>query len=318
VNLVLEVADLHVRFASTGSAVHAVRGVDIRLEKGESLGLVGESGSGKTTTMLALSRLLPASARVSGSVRILGKEVLTATEKELRGRRWRDVAIVFQGAMNSLNPVRRVRDQIVEPMRLHDTATASQARQRAGELLELVGVGASAGDRYPHELSGGMRQRAAIAMALSCDPQLLIADEPTTALDVMVQAQVLQLLRELTASRGMSFVLVSHDLSLVSEVCDRIIVMYAGQVVEDAPTKELFERPRHPYTRLLLAATPDIDDQTPPTSIPGSPPRLDRPLVGCAFQDRCPDVFDLCREHEPALTITGAYAVRCHLAVESV
>jgi len=309
----VEISDLNVWYPGEyEESVHAVRGVDLTVQAGESVGLVGESGSGKTTTMMAMARLLESSATVSGSVRIAGEEFLTLPERAVREHRWRELAVVFQGAMNSLSPVRRVGQQISDAMKLHGVAHGREAQRRTNELLTQVGVPTSAATRFPHELSGGMRQRVAIAMALGCEPRVLIADEPTTALDVMVQAQVLQLLRELATTRGLTFMLVSHDLSLVSEVCDRILVMYGGQIVEDAPRDQLFSSPRHPYTRLLLEATPDIDDPRIPTSIPGSPPRLDLPVVGCAFKDRCPIAVPECAEKEPALVELDQGSARCH------
>jgi len=311
----LEARDLNVWFdLPHGGQLHAVQGVSFGVEAGHRLGLVGESGCGKTTALLALMGLLPPSAQVSGSVSVNGEELLAGGEDALRPHRWTDVAMVFQGAMNALNPVKTVGAQIVEPMRFHGTASGEDAEHRAGELLELVGLPASAAKRYPHEFSGGMRQRAAIAMALACDPKVLLADEPTTALDVMVQAQILQLLESLTADLGLALVLVTHDLPLVTQMCERAVVMYAGRVAEAAAVDALFHEPRHPYTRLLFAATPDISGVEDVASIPGAPPRLDRPIEGCPFAPRCDRVFDACRVDTPALLSVGErHIAACHL-----
>ena len=225
----LEVRDLHVWFdPPQGQPVHAAAGVSFALAAGERFGLVGESGCGKTTTILALMGLLPPNASLAGEVLVDGRNILAGGEDSVRGHRWKDVAMVFQGAMNAMNPVKKIGWQIAEPMAFHGVAQGAAARQRAGELLELVGIPASAAERYPHELSGGMRQRASIAMALACQPKILLADEPTTALDVMVQAQILELLTGLSDNLGLALVLVTHDLPVVAQVCDRAAVMYAG------------------------------------------------------------------------------------------
>jgi len=311
----LEAKDLNVWFdLPHGGRLHAVQGVSFDVKEGERLGLVGESGCGKTTALLALMGLLPPNAEVAGSVTVNGDEILAGGEDAMRRRRWTDVAMVFQGAMNALNPVKTVRSQIVEPMQLHEVAEGADAVRRAGELLELVGIPASAGRRYPHEFSGGMRQRAAIAMALACDPRILLADEPTTALDVMVQAQILELLTRLTADLGLTLLLVTHDLPVVAQVCEKAAVMYAGEIVEAGPVDTLFHDPRHPYTRLLFAATPDLFGEQDVVSIPGSPPRLDRSITGCPFRDRCDSAFDRCVVERPVLLRVGAgHSAACHL-----
>jgi len=311
----LEVRDLHVWFdLPDRGELHAVQGVDLTLEPGERVGLVGESGCGKTTTILALMGLLPPSASVAGSVLLSGEDVLAGAEKTVRAHRWRDVAMVFQGAMNALNPVKTVGSQIVEPMELHGIAEGAEAKVRAGELLEMVGIPSSATARYPHEFSGGMRQRAAIAMALACNPSVLVADEPTTALDVMVQAQILELLDALCRDFGLALLLVTHDLPVVAQLCDRAAVMYAGEIVEGGPVDDLFHDPRHPYTRLLFAATPDLYGEGAPVSIPGAPPRLDRPLVGCPFHMRCDRAFARCTDERPLLKgVAAGRTAACHL-----
>jgi oligopeptide/dipeptide ABC transporter ATP-binding protein len=316
----LEVRDLHVWFdLPDGEKLHAVRGVSFELEAGERVGLVGESGCGKTTTILAMLGLLPASATVAGAVLLDGTNVLAADEDETRPHRWTDISMVFQGAMNALNPVKTVQSQIVEPMALHGTAFGAEAKAKAGELLELVGISAAAGARYPHEFSGGMRQRAALAMALACDPKVLLADEPTTALDVMVQAQILELMLRLTRELGLALVLVTHDLPVVAQVCERAAVMYAGEIVEAGRLDDLFHEPKHPYTRMLFAATPDLYGEGEVLSIPGAPPRLDRDLVGCPFRARCDRAFDRCKVESPLLVPVGDGRVAaCHLNDEPV
>jgi oligopeptide/dipeptide ABC transporter ATP-binding protein len=310
----LEVSGLHVWFdLPQGQQVHAVRGVNFALDPGERFGLVGESGCGKTTTILALMGLLPPTASASGEVRVDGHNILAGGEDSARGYRWKDIAMVFQGAMNALNPVKKVGWQIAEPMAFHGIARGAAARRRAGELLEMVGIQAAAAERYPHEFSGGMRQRASIAMALACQPRILLADEPTTALDVMVQAQILDLLTRLSSELGLALVLVTHDLPVVAQTCDRAAVMYAGEIVEYGPMEMLFHQPRHPYTRLLFEATPDLYGDSEVVSIGGAPPRLDRPMAGCPFQPRCDVVLDRCAEEHPVLRLVGpGHEAACH------
>jgi peptide/nickel transport system ATP-binding protein len=310
----LEVSGLHVWFEPPHAAeVHAVQGVSFTLDPGERFGLVGESGCGKTTTILALMGLLPPNASVAGEVLINGQNILAGGEDSVQAYRWKDVAMVFQGAMNALNPVKKVGWQIAEPMAFHGIAQGTAARKRAGELLELVGIPAAAGERYPHEFSGGMRQRAAIAMALACEPKILLADEPTTALDVMVQAQILELLTGLSRNLGLALVLVTHDLPVVAQVCERAAVMYAGEIVEAGPTEMLYHAPRHPYTRLLFAATPDLYGQDAVISIPGAPPRLDSELAGCPFRARCDVPLERCTGEHPELRLVGpGHQAACH------
>jgi peptide/nickel transport system ATP-binding protein len=299
----LEVRELHVWFdLPDGGKLHAVRGVSFELDAGERVGLVGESGCGKTTTILAMLGLLPPSATVAGEVLLDGANVLAADEDQTRPHRWTDISMVFQGAMNALNPVKTVESQIVEPMALHGTAFGAEARAKAGELLELVGIPSAAGARYPHEFSGGMRQRAMIAMALACNPDVLIADEPTTALDVTIQAQIIELIDRLKDEFNSAVILITHDLGVVAEIADEIIVMYAGRVVERAATRQLFYDPQMPYTWGLLGSIPRLDrvKQERLHSIEGTPPSLIRLPVGCKFRPRCPYAFDKCME-EPDL-----------------
>ncbi|MFL5943119.1 MAG: ABC transporter ATP-binding protein [Gaiellaceae bacterium] len=311
----LQVEDLHVWFdLEGGGELHAVQGVNFALEPGERLGLVGESGCGKTTTALAIMGLLPSSASVSGRVVLDGHDILAGGEAAIRPHRWVDIAIVFQGAMNSLNPVRTIGHQIVEALELHGRAKGATARARTAELLESVGIPAGRASRYPHELSGGMRQRAAIAMALSCNPKVLIADEPTTALDVMVQAQILELLDGLCSDFDLALVLVTHDLPVVAQLCDRCAVMYAGEIVERGPLELLYHEPGHPYTRMLFAASPDLGmGDEPVLSIPGAPPRLDRPIAGCPFRPRCDSAFSACEVRPSLLPVAAGHDAACHL-----
>jgi peptide/nickel transport system ATP-binding protein len=312
----LRVEKLNVWFElAHGAQLHAVRDVSFDVTAGERLGLVGESGCGKTTTILTLMGLLPANACVSGRVLVDGEDLLAGGERTIRPHRWRDVAMVFQGAMNALNPVKRVCDQIAEPMLLHRTIGGrKQARERARELLSMVGIAGERARCYPHEFSGGMRQRAALAMALACDPKILLADEPTTALDVMVQAQILELLVSLSDELGLTVIMVTHDLPVVAEVCGRAAVMYAGEIVEQGETETLFADPRHPYTRMLFAATPELDNDAPLASIPGAPPRLDLPLIGCPFAPRCDSSMARCRSEHPSATEVGeGHRASCHL-----
>jgi peptide/nickel transport system ATP-binding protein len=311
----LVVDDLHTHFQVRSGTVKAVDGVSFRLDHGEALGIAGESGCGKTTTALSLVRILPTNAKiVSGSISLMGIDLVPKSENALRRYRWREISIVFQGAMNALNPVRRIRDQIAEPIEERLGESPKTARKRAGDLLELVGIPRKRGDAYPHQLSGGMRQRAMIAMALACDPAIVIGDEPTTALDVMVQAQILELLEELRQKLGLSLILITHDLSVIAETCDRVMVMYAGRVAEEGPVDEVFRRPRHPYTQKLMAAFPNIHaDRRTLDVIPGSPPDLREPPPGCRFAPRCPFAMAVCREVVPPETTFSGVRVACHL-----
>jgi len=312
---VLKAENLHVWFDLPGGReLHAVQGVSFELRAGERMGLVGESGCGKTTAILALMGLLPGSASVAGRVYLNGEDVLAKGEESVSPHRWKDIAMVFQGAMNAFNPVKTIGAQIVEPMEMHGTASGRAARAQVRELLELVGISGDRADRYPHEFSGGMRQRAAIALALACQPQVLLADEPTTALDVMVQAQILELLVRLTRDLGLSMILVTHDLPVVAQVCDRAAVMYAGNIVEMGRMTTIYHDPRHPYTRMLFAATPDLLGDEDVQSIPGAPPRLDREIVGCPFTPRCDSAFSPCATTRPRrLDVGSGHEAVCHL-----
>ncbi|GAA2243211.1 dipeptide/oligopeptide/nickel ABC transporter ATP-binding protein [Streptomyces ruber] len=290
----LDVTDLTVTYPG-GAA--AVRGVDLRLDAGQKLGVAGESGCGKSTLALALLRLLPAGTKVTGRILLDGEDVLTMRWGRLRAVRWAGASIVFQGAMHSLNPVHRIGDQIAEPILLHRGETAAGARRRTGELLEHVGLPAARASAYPHELSGGQRQRVMIAMALACDPRLIVADEPTTALDVMIQAQILRLIEQLVAEQDVGLMMISHDLSVLADLCDRLAVMYAGRVVEEGPAREVHENARHPYAAALSAAFPRIGDSASrfaPRGLPGDPPDPAAVPSGCAFHPRCPVSVDGC------------------------
>ena len=313
----LEVTDLAVEFSTRAGRLAAVRGIDLHVRDGETLAVVGESGSGKSVSMMAVLGLLPDSARVSGSVRFAGRELLGMSEAELRAVRGREVGVVFQDPMSSLNPVHPVGRQIVESLRVHQGLSARQATARAVELLGEVGIPDAArrvGD-YPHHFSGGMRQRVMIAMALSCNPRLLIADEPTTALDVTVQAQIVELVQRLQAEHGMAVVWITHDLGVVAQMADRVTVMYGGRVVEDSSCTGLYDTPAHPYTAGLLDAVPRLDTpgDRPLTEIPGTPPDPMTLGEGCAFAARCHLVTDVCRESRPELQVTagGSRHVAC-------
>jgi peptide/nickel transport system ATP-binding protein len=311
----LVVEGLKTYFTLGGATVHAVDDVSFTLGHGEALGIAGESGCGKTTTALSLVRLLPANGKiVGGSVKLYGIDLVAKSESALRRYRWREISIVFQGAMNALNPVARIADQIAEPIEQRLSVPKTTAHKRAGELLELVGIPKARGRAYPHELSGGMRQRAMIAMALACDPAIVIGDEPTTALDVMVQAQILELLERLRRQLGLSLILITHDLSVIAETCDRVLVMYAGRVAEEGPVAEVFRSPRHPYTQKLLGAFPNIAaGRRSLDVIPGSPPDLREPPPGCRFAPRCQAVMPMCTEQVPPERTFGKVRVACHL-----
>lgn len=301
----LEVRELTVTYPG---GAEAVRGVDLSLEAGRKLGVAGESGCGKSTLALALLRLLPAGTRVGGEILLDGEDVLTMRWGRVRAVRWAGASIVFQGAMHSLNPVHRVGAQVAEPILLHGGATAAAARRRAGELLEQVGLPAARARAYPHELSGGQRQRVMIAMALACDPRLVIADEPTTALDVMIQAQILRLIEQLVSEQELGLIMISHDLAVLADTCDRLAVMYAGRVVEEGPAREVYENALHPYAKALSAAFPRIGDPASrfaPRGLAGDPPDPSALPAGCTFHPRCPVAVDRCAVEDQPVREAG-------------
>jgi peptide/nickel transport system ATP-binding protein len=300
----LDVSDLHVTYSGGGGDVPAVRGVDLSLNPGDTLGVAGESGSGKSTVALALLRLLPASAKVTGRVLLEGEDVLQMRWGRLRAVRWVGASVVFQGAMHSLNPVKRIGDQIAEPLLIHALVKPDKVGGRVAELLEQVGLPASRQRDYPHQLSGGQRQRVMIAMALACEPRLIIADEATTALDVMIQAQILNLLERLVEETGIGMLMISHDLSVLSAACDRLAVMYAGRIVEQGPAREVVNAPAHPYASALSAAFPKIGDpasRLAPRGLPGDPPDPADPPSGCVFRPRCAVAETVCATVDPPL-----------------
>ncbi|MHB1523318.1 MAG: ABC transporter ATP-binding protein [Candidatus Dormibacteria bacterium] len=308
----LTVRNLTVRLFDRGGVVLAVRDLSLAVGAGEVVALVGESGCGKSVTALALLRLLPDDARVEGSVVFRGRDLTRLSVKELRSVRGGDIAMVFQEPMTSLNPSFSIGNQIIEVLRLHRGLRGREARQRAAELLSLVRIGAPEQRlrAFPHQLSGGMRQRAMIAMALACDPQLLVLDEPTTALDVTTQAQILDIVRDLQKRLGMSILLITHDLGVVADLADRVVVMYAGAKVEDAEVHRLYAAPRHPYTAGLLRALPHGGRRTGGgaerlAEIPGLVPVLRAPLDACAFAPRCPRSLEQCHKAAPVLEEMG-------------
>lgn len=304
----LDVRGLSVTYTAGGADLPAVQDVDLSLDAGEVLGVSGESGSGKSTLALSLLRLLPASARVGGEVIFDGQNLQQTTWGKLRAVRWAQASVIFQGSMNAMNPVRTINDQICEPILLHDKVGVRAARQRTAELLDSVGVSSRRANAYPHELSGGQRQRVMIAMALACRPNLIIADEPTTALDVMVEAQILELLAGLVADAGIGVIMISHDLSVLAGMCHRLAVMYAGRVVEIGPSHDLFADPHHPYLQALVHAFPQIGDPASrrgPAGIPGDPPEPGEIDTGCPFAPRCGQVMPDCTTREIELWASG-------------
>ncbi len=314
----LEVNDLRVHHR--GRPI--VDGVDFALQPGEAMGLAGESGCGKTTTALALMKLLPPTLKQSGklTLRPPGVEdpinIDRRTETGMQLVRWRHVSLVFQGAMNSLDPVQRVVTQIADAIRLHEeVASGKELGKRISELLRTVGLTPGIGRRYPHQLSGGQRQRVMIALALACRPSLVIADEPTTALDVVMQAQVLQLLERLREQLGLALILISHDLGVLAETCDRVAIMYAGRIVETGPVRAVFDAPQHPYTKLLLESLPVIGDERGLAApIPGGPPDPGDPPEGCRFRPRCPYAAEKCFSDPPLREVGPGQAAACHFA----
>lgn len=312
----VEIKGLKTSYFIPDGTVKAIDGVSLKLERGHALGLVGESGCGKTTVALSILKLLPANARiVEGEIMLDGENLVAKTEEEMNKIRWKRISLVFQGAMNALNPVFKVGDQIGEAIMTHNKSlTKNEAVKRTRELLELVGVDHSRAQDYPHEFSGGMKQRAVIAMALSCDPDVLVADEPTTALDVITQGRILALIRELQAKLGLSLVVITHDLSLPAEICTEIAIMYAGKIVEFGKTNVIYDEPMHPYTNALLGAFPSIlGPIRKMETLPGFPPDLRNPPSGCRLFARCPYAEDRCKAREPELVeVKAGHFVACY------
>jgi peptide/nickel transport system ATP-binding protein len=302
---VLDLRGVTVTYDTSEGPLPAVRGLDLTVAPGEVVGLAGESGCGKSTLVSTVLRLQPTGATVTGEVLVLGEDVQTITWGRLRALRWAEASIVFQGALHSLNPVQRVGAQIAEPIRLHEPELGKDVvEKRVDELLEQVGLAASRKRSYPHQLSGGQRQRVMIAMALACRPQLIVADEPTTALDVMVQAQILDLMKELVRDLGVGLLIISHDLSVLADICDRVAVMYAGRIVESGPAAQVFTEPLHPYTKALSGAFPRIGDPAAryaPAGLKGDPPDPRQLPPGCSFAPRCPLAIEECSVAEPPL-----------------
>jgi peptide/nickel transport system ATP-binding protein len=310
---VLDVHNLRTFYRADGGYVKAVDDVSFHLDEGEALGLAGESGCGKTTAALSIVRLLPSNASImGGEVLYKGQDIVKMSGRKLRRIRWKEISIVFQGAMNALNPVKRIADQIAEPILLHEKVSKEDAFQRARKLVEFVGIDKARAKDYPHEFSGGMRQRVMIAMALACSPRLVILDEPTTALDVMTKTQIQELVKDLQKRLTLSTILITHDLSVIAETCEKVAIMYGGQLVEYADVVSIFEKPLHPYTSGLIRAFPNIyGSRELPLSIPGSPPDLLHPPDGCRFAPRCSMADKECSEAPPAKTVSGNHYVAC-------
>ena len=320
----LDVQNLQTHFGTIDGVVRAVEGVSFHINAGETVGVVGESGCGKSVTAMSILRLIQTPpGKIAGKILFQGRDLLELSEPEMQSIRGKDISMIFQEPMTSLNPVLTVGRQIGETVVLHEGLSARDAEQRSVEMMTLVGIPAP-GRRvreYPHQLSGGMRQRVMIAMALACSPQLLVADEPTTALDVTIQAQILELMRDLKSRVGAAIMLITHDLGVVAEMAQRVIVMYAGRKVEEGTVEEIFLRPLHPYTRGLMGSMPKLGSSLHETGrsklveIQGQVPSLRKPIIGCAFAGRCPQVTDVCRQIAPALEEKApAHQVACHYA----
>lgn len=317
----LDVQDLSVHYSIKRGDVKAAEDVSFSLEKGEAMGLAGESGCGKTTVALSLLKILPINGKiVKGKILFKNTDIIKLSEGEIRNKiRWKAISLIFQGAMNAMNPMYRVEDQIIEAIRSHETrVTKKKAKERIAKLFEMVGLEPARSRNYPHEFSGGMRQRAMIAMALACNPSVLIADEPGTALDVIVQAQVLKLMTELRKRLDLAMIMISHDLSIISETCDKLAIMYAGKLVELGDVLTMFKKPMHPYTQGLIAAFPGIyAPKQEMKALPGSPPNLLNPPSGCRFSPRCPHAMSICKKKTPKLKeVSKGHFVSCYLVKE--
>ncbi len=314
-DVILDVDDITVEYGTSGRPARAVDGVSLQLKRGEFLGIVGESGCGKSTLLFAIAQLLsPPAELVGGTVTFKGRDMVGLSGEALRSLRWRDYSVVMQSAMNALNPVKTVAAQYDDAMRAHGIRDRAEIRARSREVLALVGIDAVHLKSYPHQLSGGMRQRVMIAMALLLSPDLIVMDEPTSALDVVAQRSLMVQVKELQRRLGFAVIFVTHDMSLVGHFSDRLAVMYAGRIVEIGPTRPLFAKPQHPYTRGLLESFPSVHGpKVPLRGIPGAPPDLADLPSGCRFRPRCPDVMPRCAEIEPALYTTAEARVRCLL-----
>jgi peptide/nickel transport system ATP-binding protein len=316
--MLLEVENLRMYYEIIRGYVRAVDDVSFQVDKKEALGLAGESGCGKTSAALTILNLLPWNAKIlGGSIKLEGKNLLKMSDSEFRKKiRWKKISMIFQGAMNALHPTYTIGHQIAEAILQHENVSKEEALERASKLIELVGMEPSKINRYPHELSGGMKQRTVTAMALACNPDLIIADEPTTALDVIVQAQVLEVMKDLRRRLELSMIIISHDLSLIAETCNKIAVMYAGKIVEYGDVVNIYKEPQHPYTQKLITAFPSVlGPKAELSSIPGFPPDLLKPPPGCRFHPRCPYSMDICQKSEPELIEIGKQKqyVACHL-----
>ena len=312
-DILLSVEDLTMHYFSSQGEVKAVDGISFSLKRGQAMGLVGESGCGKSSIAIALLKLLPDNGRlISGRVMLDGVDLVQLSDTQMQRIRWKKISIVFQAAMNSLDPVYKVGDQIIEAIEIHLDLSRAEARQKVEDLFELVGLDPGFINRYPHEYSGGMKQRAVIAMALSCDPDIIIADEPTTALDVIVQDRILREIREIQKRMNMSMIYISHDMAVIAEVSDTVGVMYAGKLVEVGETVEIFQRPIHPYTQALMSAFPSVTGEKHElTTLPGEPPNLIDPPKGCRFNPRCQYATSICREEEPPIVRRGEHWAAC-------
>lgn len=310
--VVMEIKELGISYITKQGKVRAAEDVSFKIRCGEFVGLSGESGCGKTTTAMALMHLLPKEGIIEGGqILFKGRNILEYTDDEVLEYLWRDVSMIFQGAMNALNPVHKVIDQMTTAIKIHEEVSEEEARERSLELIDSVGIDISRADGYPHEMSGGMKQRLMIALALVCHPALVIADEPTTALDVMVQAQILELLNQLRDRTSLSLLLITHDLSVIAETCDNAIIMYAGRIAEMGSTKKIFSEPEHPYTMKLISSFPSILSEKGIDFIPGNPPDLINPPSGCRYHERCDFVIDRCRHEIPPLEDEQGHKVAC-------
>jgi oligopeptide/dipeptide ABC transporter, ATP-binding protein, C-terminal domain len=314
-NMLLEVSDLKLYYRTTKGVVKAVDRINFGIERGETLALVGESGCGKSSMAKAIIRLLPRNIHTyEGSIIMDGMDIMKLSEEEFRRQiRWRKISMVFQGALNALNPVLKVGYQVAEPLIIHNKMDKEEALKRAREMLKHLGIAETFADRYSFELSGGMRQRVVIAMALITNPELVILDEPTSSLDVITQANIMNLLKKLKAERRQTFMLITHDMALASELADKVATMYAGQLVELAKAEAFYERPLHPYTQKLMRSVPTLRGEKVLESIPGAPPNLINPPSGCRFHPRCDRTMEICRKEEPPLLQKDDHMVKCWL-----